>query len=148
MLNLASPCEQWYLRIYNKRIHSSPLKLPQLYISGELHGDEQLGPNAVIEYVFPKTFLFTIRPYTCCKTELLLIQPTVPQSNSISFRKNRHFKSLSPLPQSQLPLPPRFSCRFPRNHHHAHVQRLWLLHRKVRFSLSNRLADDLSSSST
>lgn len=52
MLNLASLCEQWYLRIYNKRIHPSPLQLPQLYISGELHGDEQLAPNAVIEYVY------------------------------------------------------------------------------------------------
>ena len=53
MCDLAAPCEQWYLRIFNKRIHSSRLQLPQLYISGELHGDEQLAPNAVLEYVSP-----------------------------------------------------------------------------------------------
>lgn len=50
-LVLENLCEHWFLRLYNHRIHKSPAKLPQLFLSGELHGNERVAPTAVIELV-------------------------------------------------------------------------------------------------
>ena len=104
-----TPCEQWYLRIYNKRIHSSSRCLPQLFVSGELHGDERVAPNAVLEYA------------------ILLLQNRANydssyglyQSIKLSTREEISSEFLSPVSQSELPSTSCFSCRYARDCTHA-----------------------------
>ena len=49
---LGNLCEHWFIRLYNHRIHPSPSNLPQIFLSGELHGDERVAPIATMELVF------------------------------------------------------------------------------------------------
>ena len=51
LLIVGDLCEHWFLRIYNHRIHKSNSKLPQVFLSGELHGDERVAPTAILELV-------------------------------------------------------------------------------------------------
>ena len=44
-------CDHWLLRLKNKRLHGNHTDLPQLFLSGELHGDERVAPNALLELV-------------------------------------------------------------------------------------------------
>ncbi|KAK8800918.1 hypothetical protein WA588_001748, partial [Blastocystis sp. NMH] len=55
-----TPCYHWYLRLFNRRIHGNVSAVPQMFLSGELHGDERVGPTAVIEYAI---FLLQNRAY-------------------------------------------------------------------------------------
>ena len=70
---LVEPCNHHYLRIFNRRLHGSNSTVPQLFLSGELHGDERLGPNAIMELAI---FLLQNRAYfdtTYCKNRLISI---------------------------------------------------------------------------
>lgn len=51
LIRIEQLCEHWFLRLYNRRIHKSESHLPQMFISGELHGNERVAPIAVIELV-------------------------------------------------------------------------------------------------
>ena len=65
--SLVEPCKHYYIRIFNRRLHGLNSTLPQLFLSGELHGNERLGPNAIMEFAI---FLLQNRAYfdtTYCK---------------------------------------------------------------------------------
>ena len=73
IISLVEPCNHYYLRIFNRRLHGSNSTVPQLFLSGELHGDERLGPNAIMEFAI---FLLQNRAYfdtTYCKSKLVSI---------------------------------------------------------------------------
>lgn len=55
---LGNLCEHWFIRLYNHRIHPSPSNLPQIFLSGELHGDERVAPIAIMELVFSNVICY------------------------------------------------------------------------------------------
>lgn len=64
------------MRLRNKRLHEDRYELPQLFLSGELHGNERVAPNALLELVpFPR--LFHSRLSFCCRTVPILIPAIV-----------------------------------------------------------------------
>jgi hypothetical protein len=43
----STPCKQWYMRISNEKTLNA--YTPEVWLSGALHGNERVGPNAVME---------------------------------------------------------------------------------------------------
>ena len=73
---IALSCDHWFLRLRNKRLHENRYELPQLFLSGKLHGNERVAPNALLELV-PFLPLLHSRHSFCCKTVLILIPAIV-----------------------------------------------------------------------
>lgn len=73
---IACPCDHWFIRIRNKRLHNNRYELPQLFLSGELHGNERVAPNALVELV-PFLLFLHYRQYIYFRTVLILIRPIV-----------------------------------------------------------------------
>ena len=43
------PCKQWFIRITNERTLSNELDRPHVFYSGNLHGNEQVGPPVLLD---------------------------------------------------------------------------------------------------
>jgi len=47
----SQPCKQWFIRITNEQTLKSELDRPQVFYSGNLHGNEQVGPPVLMELI-------------------------------------------------------------------------------------------------
>lgn len=68
---LEERCQHYYLRLVNHRLYQNASSLPQMFVSGELHGNERLGPTAALEFAifllqnrahFDSTYRTDVRP--------------------------------------------------------------------------------------
>ena len=84
------PCYHWYLRLFNHRIHGNVSDIPQMFLSGELHGDERVGPTAVIEYAI---FLLQNRAYY--DSSYRLFHYCFSQEGKSGLRERVHFSKAS-----------------------------------------------------
>ena len=53
------PCKQWFIRITNEKTLAMELDRPQVFFSGNLHGNEQVGPPVLMELISRMLFATT-----------------------------------------------------------------------------------------
>ena len=85
----SAPCEVWVLRLTNEKTLPEPAR-PEVFFSGALHGNERVGPNAVMELalLFAQHYVQGSNPWVTrlLNTRSLLM---TPMTNAYGYHHNR-----------------------------------------------------------
>jgi hypothetical protein len=107
--NKPVPCEQWVLRLTNEAtLKAEESDRPEVFFSGCLHGNEQVGPATLVELA-----LFMVESYkkgSNAWVKMLLDTRSIimmPMTNSLGYEQNRreenHFDPNRDFPYEQKP---------------------------------------------
>lgn len=83
-----APCTIWVVELTNFETLQSDLSRPEVLVSGELHGNEVLGPHAVLAYIEYMTQNYATDSFAKRMVDTRIVT-LVPMTNAVGFHQER-----------------------------------------------------------